>query len=401
MNSVPPWKLGIVRAKEVRTVDSLRTFSKRFLILSALTLASASFTFAGRGVARGATYYVDGQMSGNCTRDNYSIARRNCTGSDGNAYGTARGLQTVASVVSAGDTVYVRAFAGTYIGDGGEGSNSIRISTDGGLPGSSLTNRLKIFGCPIPICPTNEVPRLFSIEHSINVHWKDFLLDGKNLADGIGIGGIVGNRIENLTVRGYGQHGILGADDSELINLNVHQNGWNCAGWTASPPDGSLCHGIYIGTNNIVDGGRYHHNSGYGIHCYRSCRDTIIRNLRADHNRGAGIIVAFDSGVEVYNVVADNNGTGVWFAADGAIGYNITAYNNSGADIYVSDFSNQTLENSIGLPNGISTVSGTIMSNNISGGSASSYFVDADNANFQLISKSTANNVGANLSVLY
>ena len=100
-------------------------------------------------------------------------------------------------------------------------------------------------------------------------------------------------------------------------------------------------------------------------------------------------------------MVADNNGVGVWFAADGTIGYNITAYNNSSVDIYVSDFSNQTVENSIGLPNGISTISGTTTSNNISGGSASSYFVDADNANFQLISTSTANNVGADLSLLY
>src|SRR4029077_18524151 len=111
-------------------------------ILSALMLASASVTFAVPGAAKGATHYVDGQMSGNCTTGNYSIARRNCTGSDGNAYGTATGLQTVASVVSAGDTVYVRAFAGTYIGDG-----RIRISTDDGLPGSSATNRLKVFGC--------------------------------------------------------------------------------------------------------------------------------------------------------------------------------------------------------------------------------------------------------------
>ena len=367
-------------------------------------LASASFTFAGLGIAKGVTHYVDGQMSGNCTTGNYSIARRNCTGSDGNAYGTARGLQTVAGVVSAGDTVYVRAFAGTYIGDGWEVPNSIRISTDGGLPGSSPTNRLEVFGCPIPICPTNEIPRLYGIEHSVNVHWKDFLLDGENLADGIGIGGIDGNRIENITIMQYGDHGIAGADNSEFINLNVHDNGWNAPGWTACPPhtpSGAQCHGIYIGTNNMVDGGRYHHNSGYGIHCYPSCRNTIIRNLRADHNRGAGIIVGVDSGVEVYNVVADNNGVGVWFAADGAIGYNITAYNNSNVDIYVSDFSNQTVENSIGLPNGISTISGTTTSNNISGGSASSHFVDADNANFQLISTSTANNVGADLSLLY
>jgi len=206
------------------------------------------------------------------------------------------------------------------------------------------------------------------------------------------------SRFENIEIKNTGGTAIRGVSDVELINLNVHHNGWRADQLVDC---GRSCHGLYAQDNLLIDGGRYHHNSGYGIHCYRSCHDTIIRNLRADHNRGSGIIVAFDSGVEVYNVVADNNSNGVWFAADGAIGYNITAYNNSNIDIYVSDFSNQTLENSIGLPNGIIAISGTTTSNDISGGSASSYFVDADNANFQLISTSTANNVGADLSLLH
>jgi hypothetical protein len=74
-------------------------------------LASASFTFAGLGIAKGVTHYADGQMSRNCTTGNYSIARRNCTGSDGNAYGGVQGLQNAANATSAGDTVLIRGFS--------------------------------------------------------------------------------------------------------------------------------------------------------------------------------------------------------------------------------------------------------------------------------------------------
>ena len=371
-------------------MGSLGPFFKTFLILSALMLASASFTFAGPQIAKGVTHYVDGQLSSNCTSANYSIANRNCTGSDGNAYGTANGLVNASIASAAGDTIIIRSFAGVYTGFSPRS-------------GSSLNNRTTYHGYQ------NELPIVRGFGQDCNatcqpaqyVLVKNLIVDGGNAFQQSCIGDQLFLRYENLEIRNCGQHGMLGIGYSELIDLNVHSNGYNNAGG-----DGGAGHGLYTASgtsyiNNLIDGGRYHHNSGYGIHCYSSCRNTIIRNLRADHNRGAGVIVAFDSGVEVYNVVADNNGVGVWFAADGAIGYNITAYNNSNADIYVSDFSNQTLENSIGLPNGISTISGTTTSNNISGGSASSYFVDADNANFQLIFTSTANNVGADLSLLY
>jgi hypothetical protein len=355
-------------------VGSLGTFFKTFLILSALMLASASFTLAAQQIAEGVTHYVDGQMSRNCTRGNYSIARRNCTGSDGNAYGTLNGVQNASNAANAGDTILIRNFAGTYRGSAE--ANSIATKW-----GTSVNNRTVYEGYQ------NERPVVHGFRLSHYIYVKNLTVDANNEAETIGIAGFINSRAENVEVRNQGYHGIAGANDSEFINLNVHHNGFNNAQCTQYP---SQCHGLYAGQRLLIDGGEWHHNEGFGIHCYTDCENTIIRNLRADHNRGAGIIVAFDSGVEVYNVVADNNGIGVWFAADGAIGHNITAYNNSEIDIYVSDFSNQRLENSIALPNGISTISGTTTSNNISGGSASSYFVDAVNANFQLISTSTA-----------
>ena len=70
-----------------------------------LTLLSASLVGA-------TTRYVDGSMGADCTGGDYSIANRNCTGSDGNAYNT---MQEGLSATLSSDTLYVR--AGTYNGD--------------------------------------------------------------------------------------------------------------------------------------------------------------------------------------------------------------------------------------------------------------------------------------------
>ena len=153
---------------------------------------------------------------------------------------------------------------------------------------------------------------------------------------------------------------------------------------------------------NLIDGGEYHNNFGYGIHCYPNCQNTTIRNLRVHHNGATGIIVASNAGNVVHNVVADNNrGVGIWLAASGAVAYNLTAYNNSGGDIMVSNFANITIKDSIAL-NGISDRDGLgfIGSNNITSGSADSLFIDAANGNFQLKPTSTVQGVGADLSSL-
>ncbi len=71
-----------------------------FSLMALILLNAAAF---------GATYYVDGNLSSNCT-GNYSIALRNCSGADGNAYKTIAGA--LAGAISPGDTINVR--AGTY-----------------------------------------------------------------------------------------------------------------------------------------------------------------------------------------------------------------------------------------------------------------------------------------------
>src|SRR5262245_59269577 len=60
--------------------------------------------------AHAATRYVDGNLSSNCTSGNYSVSKRNCSGSDGSAWISIRdGLQ---NTTGAGDTLFIR--GGTY-----------------------------------------------------------------------------------------------------------------------------------------------------------------------------------------------------------------------------------------------------------------------------------------------
>ena len=71
------------------------------------------------------TIYVDANLSSNCT-GNYSIANRNCSGSDGDAYKT---IQAAINVAVAGDIIYVR--AGQY--------NEIIVTSNSGTAGNWIT----------------------------------------------------------------------------------------------------------------------------------------------------------------------------------------------------------------------------------------------------------------------
>jgi hypothetical protein len=72
---------------------------KKIIVLLCLTIILTT------EVVYGKTFYVDNQLTSNCTTGNYSIGNRSCIGTDGNAYKTVR--EGVA-VLSSGDTMYIR-----------------------------------------------------------------------------------------------------------------------------------------------------------------------------------------------------------------------------------------------------------------------------------------------------
>lgn len=85
------------------TAGTVRVCPPVGLVLTALMVWMPFWTSASA-----ATIYVDGQLAGDCV-GTYSIANRNCSGSDGDAYNT---LAEAANAATAGDVVVIR--AGTY-----------------------------------------------------------------------------------------------------------------------------------------------------------------------------------------------------------------------------------------------------------------------------------------------
>lgn len=66
----------------------------------------AVFVLCVPAVAQAKVRYADNQLVSNCTSGNYSIASRNCSGTDGDAYKT---IAFAISPTQAGDTVFIRA----------------------------------------------------------------------------------------------------------------------------------------------------------------------------------------------------------------------------------------------------------------------------------------------------
>jgi hypothetical protein len=368
--------------------------------------ASASFIvsqpqLAGTGVTR----YADGQLSSNCTSGNYSIAKRDCTGKDGNAY---KSLQDASNASAPGDTILVRSFSGVYTGSGGtcpgclnDGASYVgQVIPRSGNSSSSTPGTRCTTGCSNIWGYGSEIPVVQGLASAQYVYVKNIKFDGAAAAAGAyGVANITFSRFENVEISNHGGHGMGWSEDSDWINLHLHHNGFR-----ADPlvDCGYKCHGMYF-NRGLIDGGEIHNNRGYGIHCYSKCQNTTIRNTRVHHNGGAGILVASNPGNLIHNVVADNNGGfGIWLAASGAVADNNTTYNNGGLGICV-DSTNITVTDNIAL-DGLATScnSGAFSftsSNNLTSGSAS-MFIDAANGNFQLKPTSTLQGVGANLSSL-
>ncbi len=352
--------------------------------------------------AKGFTRYADGSLAvTSCT--NYSPSTRLCSGGSDIAYGTGLAVENASLAAAATDVILVRASAKMYIGTDVPRAGVTCVKT---RSGTSTSARHLIRGYQ------SEYPQVmcFNVEAQF-VHVYQMKVDSNNTAGSIGffIGNGNGWRIGEYgfttEVSNQGAQGIASISNAELINLNVHHNGFNSPDHCKLHP--TQCHGVYADESLLIDGGEYHHNEGTGIHCYTHCRKTTIRNIRAYANNSTGVGVFNDQsnpGVTVYNVVAHNNrGHGIDASAEGVY-YNLTAVNNGAGpvrhgmlgtvknSILLGEYNPATFHYGTGVFLGKSTTS-----NNITTGTASSYFVDAANGNFQLTGKSRAKGIGADL----
>lgn len=237
----------------------------------------------------------------------------------------------------------------------------------------------------------------------------NLVIDGTDLAGwALQLGGDDANthhiRVQNTEVRNTRySSGIIFRPSShtdqtffELINVNAHNNGWDCY-----EKPGNLCHGGYMGSsNNTIDGGSYHdHPYGHGIQFYSggsAGNDNVVKNAKFFNNGTQGLGVYPGNNNQVYNnILYSNGGSGLRILGSNILIYNNTFYSNRNEDINCSGITSATIRNNIfyNSPTQISGCSVT-QSNNLT---TNPSFVNGEAGNFHLQSNSPAIDAGVTI----
>lgn len=301
-----------------------RTFSSLLSISILLVICSVSYA---------ADIFVDRNLSANCTSGNYSIANRNCSGSDGIAYRT---IQSGVNAAKAGDTIKVRAgvysesvviskqgTASAYITLQAFQGETVRVDGAKSLPASWVglihlqnSQYIRIVGIQV------YNSRYYGMQ-SVNSHYV--VVERCEVANS-NHGGIVFYSGSNITVRQCDVHhnnagsnaaheGITleGVNTFEVVGCTVHDN--REEGIDAK-----------YGSKN----GRIHHNKCYnnnGPNIYidsASFIDVYNNEVYGANKAGIGIAVesVYNSGryttndLKIYNNLTYDNGAGIWLWAE-------------------------------------------------------------------------------------
>lgn len=357
------------------------------------------------------TRYVDANLGADCTSGNYSIASRNCTGSDGNAYNT---LLEGIGVTTAGDTLYIR--AGTYTqqlhetsfaGTGTSGSPILvsRYQNEAAILRPSGSNidilrfqdstihHVTIYGLELDCSQTGGTWSnncVFLGDSSFIDDSHHITLDTLTIHTAKGnciLGGGTNHTIKNNEVYLCGiddNNGFYfqGIRDSVIENNHVWNIGafairvWNSGG---SPK----------ANNNIIRNNRVH-MSGFGIG---------IDGASETVSGGGGLTIG-ETGNLIYNNLSYGNYRGgeVPSGASAPKFYNNTFYGNVADLVIASGVNNAEVKNNIfynsgsGLTNdGTSTATSNNLTTNPS-------FVNAGSGDFHLQSGSAARDAGTTLA---
>lgn len=258
----------------------------------------------------------------------YYVAK---SGNDSNPGTDARPFLTLAKGVTAlkpGDTLLVR--AGTY-------TEELPNTIPSGVSWEEPVTIRAFPGDTVILKPGTGAERVLYFRRGAQYIVVDgFVMDGSSiLYQGVKFDDNVGEasphhiRIMNSEVMNSPAQGIYidaNVEYIELINLVVHDNGQT-----------DFHHGVYIqGSHNLIEGGSYYRNAGWGIHIYGGpCNANIVRNIKSYDNarvgdRGVGIGVYNGKGNIVYNNLVWGNKKGIvidYGASDTRV-LNNTVYNN-------------------------------------------------------------------------
>jgi parallel beta-helix repeat protein len=238
-----------------------------------------------------ATRYVDGTLVSDCTSGDYSIASRNCTGSDGDAYDT---IDEARDLSAAGDIVSVRSgtYTETVVGKSGTSGNVIEITN---------------YGAEAPV-----------IDGYIQINTVDyFKISGMIQENSVGSGTVVKNSnyitFEDVTLRNNTFHGAMVARDTTINTYitfdgcTVHGNSGSGIGVT---PDGNIRNAEHITIQNCTIYGNG--EDGIGVSNIDYC--TITNNHVYSQVGEDGIDIKEDTSncTVTYNTVHDNPESGIF-----------------------------------------------------------------------------------------
>jgi len=291
-------------------------------------------------------------------------------------------------VLSAGDTLVIH--EGTYAEN--------NLQPPGGSSGSPVT----VMGAPgetVTIQPTSNLNPGFELsQEKAFITLKNLKLDGNEfISYGIRIyaADVILDSIEIAYPRNQGVALYRSPEGTSqratLRNLNVHHAGQGASGCNGTVSKPGYCHGVYMtSSDNVIDGGSYANNNGYGIQNYPAGDNTIIRNTKVFNNRG-GMAMMYGSNRRVYNNVVFNNTVtvGIWIGDYNSLYYSNTVYGNTGDGGIQIDQGSAQVKNTISVNNSsnVQNNGGASVSSSITSGSVN--FVNAGAGDFHLLASAT------------
>lgn len=282
--------------------------------------------------------YVDSKLNSNCTNGNYSVANRNCSGSDGNAYNT---ISKGESELSTGETLFIR--QGTYTEHG------VIVKYTGGE--FNMTTIQAYNSESVTIHNTTVDTPTFKLAQSADgIAIKGIKFTGtlgKDIFQGIGVGNSSGFGgyvvVDNCEFSNFAHGGVKGAFRWWVKNSYFHDIGYSADG------GGSKDHAIYTtgdfspGNEAIYEYNRFENITGAAIHLYNGSYGMsyhIVRYntfIRCDTQGMIAAVLLAASYCKIYNNSFYNNRSAImpWRSVshDNEIKNNVMDQSWSGKDI--------------------------------------------------------------------
>ena len=201
------------------------------------------------------------------------------------------------------------------------------------------------------------------ISYGMHIFGQDNLIDNVEVAN-----------VQNQGIAIYcasGNHRGCGHGGNTLRGVHVHGSGsGGCHGTTAK--DG-YCHGVYVySDDNVIDGGEYDHNNGWGIQTYGS--NLTVTNVFVHDNVSGGITIPGSAQVS-NSVFTGNNPSGqaavIWAGSNSSF-RDLTIKDNPSIGLYLpTGTSNVTVDNVLSTGNTSDLRNNTSLSVSVGGTGAS------------------------------